>query len=62
MLVNDINVDKKMISEVMGDWSNALKIPVIQRDFVWNAEDVKDLRFCCEWLSHWFHNFMGNKG
>lgn len=43
MLVNDISVDKKMISEVMGEWSNALKIPVIQRDFVWNAEDVKDL-------------------
>ncbi|MGB9693512.1 MAG: GmrSD restriction endonuclease domain-containing protein [Fervidobacterium sp.] len=43
MLVNDISVDKKMLSEVMGDWSCALKIPVIQRDFVWNAEDVKEL-------------------
>ena len=43
MLVNDISVDKKMLSEVMSDWSNALRIPVIQRDFVWNAEDIKEL-------------------
>lgn len=43
MLVNDISVDKKMLSEVMGDWSYALRIPVIQRDFVWDAEDVKEL-------------------
>jgi len=43
MLVNDISVDKKMLSDVMSDWSNALRIPVIQRDFVWDAEDVKEL-------------------
>jgi len=43
VLVNDISVDKKMLSEVMGDWSCALRIPVIQRDFVWDAEDVKEL-------------------
>jgi hypothetical protein len=42
-LVNDISVDKKMLSEVMGDWSNALRIPVIQRDFVWKSDDVKEL-------------------
>lgn len=43
MLVNDISVDKKMLSDVMGDWSNTLRIPVIQRDFVWDAEDIKEL-------------------
>jgi len=43
LLVNDISIDKKMLSEVMSDWSNALRIPVIQRDFVWDAEDVKEL-------------------
>jgi hypothetical protein len=42
-LVDDINVDKKMLSEVMGKWSYALRIPVIQRDFEWDAEDVKEL-------------------
>ena len=41
--VEELSVDKKRVSEIFGKWSNSLRIPVVQREFEWDEENVKAL-------------------
>ena len=42
-IVKDIAVDKKLIAEMYNDWGEGLKLPVVQRSFVWSPDRIREL-------------------
>lgn len=41
--IESLDVQKKKISEILGPWAESLRIPVVQREFEWQEEDIKAL-------------------
>lgn len=39
--IESLVVEKKKISEILGQWSKTLRIPVVQREFEWDEEKIK---------------------
>lgn len=42
-VVDEITVDKKLLSEALGKWMKSLSLPIVQREFVWESDDVREL-------------------
>ncbi len=43
-VVDEIGVDKKLLSEAIGkNWIRTLSLPIVQREFVWESEDIREL-------------------
>lgn len=43
-VVDEIGVDKKLLSEAIGkNWIRALRLPIVQREFVWDSDKIRDL-------------------
>jgi len=42
-VIDEISVDKKLLSEAIEKWIKGLSLPIVQREFVWEPDKIKEL-------------------